>query len=405
MRKEFAVLSVSFALLVACGDETTIETVTRAGMDVVASADDLPECTEENEGEYAFVKDDEETRICVDGKWKPAAVSDAGNGAFSCKTEELEDKSGLKVVCNGDSIGVVLNGEDGKPGENGKPGESGNDGAPGTGCSIKDRSDTAVVIACGDSTITIDLKVNHPQDTAKVDSEQVSIFRDSLVGYAQKGPFLKGTTVYLYELSDGQSLKPVSGPLTGTVMRDDGYFKFPARNFASRYALVVVDGYYRNEVSGKNSDSPIRLNALVDLSNRDSVNVNVLTHLEYERVHHLVTREKYTVEKAKQKAQQEILKRFHIELDSVPSAEDMDIFGSTDADAALFAVSILLQGNSSSLALAAFLNEVSNSFSKTGEWTGSRSDSVFAGFANWAMVMNYDYPTSKFGEFRSSVSK
>lgn len=385
MKKEFAVLSVSFALLVACGDETTIETVTRAGMDVVASVDDLPECTEENEGEYAFVKDAEETRVCVDGEWKPAAL-DASSGAISCKTEELKDKSGLKIECNGDSIGVVLNGVNGAEG---KPGENGNDGAPGLNCSIKDHSDMAVVIACGDSTITIDLKVNQPQDTAKVDSEQVSIFRDSLVGYAQKGPFLKGSTVYLYELSDGQSLKPVGAPLTGMVLRDDGYFKFPARSFASQYALVVVEGKYRNEVSGEVSDNPVRLNALVDLSNRDSVNVNVLTHLEYERVYHLVTRENYTVEKAKQKAQQEILKLFHMELDSVPSAEDMDIFGSTDADAALLAVSILLQGDSSSLALSALLNEMSNGISETGKWTGPRSDSLFAALAEWALFTDF----------------
>jgi hypothetical protein len=390
MKKEFAVLSVSFALLVACGDETTIETVTRAGMDVVASVDDLPECTEENEGEYAFVKDAEETRVCVDGEWKPAAL-DASSGAISCKTEELKDKSGLKIVCNGDSIGVVLNGVNGAEG---KPGENGNDGAPGLNCSIKDRSDAAVVIACGDSTITIDLKVNQPRDTAKVDSEQVSIFRDSLVGYAQKGPFLKGSTVYLYELSDGQSLKPVGAPLTGIVMRDDGYFKFPARSFASRYALVVVEGKYRNEVKDSVSDNPIRLNALVDISNRDSVNVNVLTHLEYERVHYLVTREKYTVEKAKQKAQQEILKLFHMELDSVPSAEDMDIFGSTDANAALLAISILLQGDASSLALSALLNEVSNDIYETGEKTGTPSDSLFAAIADWALYAHcafWDY--------------
>lgn len=390
MRKEFAVLSVSFALLVACGDETTIENVTRAGMDVVASADDLPECTEENEGEYAFVKADEETRICVDGKWKPAALSDAENGSFSCKTEELKDKSGLKIVCNGDSIGVVLNGADGKPGENG------NDGAPGTSCSITARSDTAVVIACGDSTITIDLKVNQPQDTAKVDSEQVSIFRDSLVGYAQKGPFLKGSTVYLYDFLDGIALSQVSGPLMSTVIRDDGYFKFPAHKFASQYALVVVDGNYRNEITDKVSESPIRLKALVDLSNRDSVNVNVLTHLEYERVYHLVTRENYTVEKAKQKALQEILKRFHIELDGVTSAENLNIFGSTDADAALLAVSILLQGDSSSLGLSTLLNEISNDISETGKWTGTRADFVLAGFADWAISADFRQWLSSF---------
>jgi len=398
MKKALVSLSIAF-LLVACGD--TVENVYQSGMEAYASEDDLPKCSKDNENDVVFVKEDLSTRVCMDGEWvtsKDTVYLDGGN--YSCKTEELKDKSGLKIVCNGDSIGVVLNGSDGKQGENGEPGEKGEDGNPGPGCSITDRSDTAVVIACGDSTITIDLKALQPKDTAKVDSEQVSIFRDSIVGYAQKGPFLKGSTVYLYELSDEQSLKPVYGPLTTMVLRDDGYFRFPARSFASPYALIVVEGNYRNEVTRTVSDSPIRLKALVDLSNRDSVNVNVLTHLEYERVHHLVTREKYTVEKAKQKAQQEILKMFHIELDSVTSAEDQNIFGSTDADAALLAVSILLQGDSSSLALAALLDEVSNAISETGKWTGARADSLFANLADWALLVDCVYFSNIFEYYR-----
>jgi hypothetical protein len=47
------------------------------------------------------------------------------NGNYSCTTKELKDKSGLKIICNGDSIGVVLNGVNGKDGEKGDPGVAG----------------------------------------------------------------------------------------------------------------------------------------------------------------------------------------------------------------------------------------------------------------------------------------
>ena len=50
----------------------------------------------------------------------------------SCTTEELKDKSGLKIICGGDSVGVVLHGKDGKDGKNGENGTSGKDGKDGT---------------------------------------------------------------------------------------------------------------------------------------------------------------------------------------------------------------------------------------------------------------------------------
>lgn len=67
---------------------------------------------------------------------------------FSCKTESLLDSSGIKIICGGDSIGVVFNGsngtkgadgEDGKDGKDGKDGvdgTNGTDGKDGTSCTI-----------------------------------------------------------------------------------------------------------------------------------------------------------------------------------------------------------------------------------------------------------------------------
>jgi hypothetical protein len=57
---------------------------------------------------------------------------------FSCATEQLKDKSGIKIVCNGDSIGVVLNGSDGRDGADGK---NGTDGKDGVGVAGKDGKD------------------------------------------------------------------------------------------------------------------------------------------------------------------------------------------------------------------------------------------------------------------------
>ena len=390
MKKHVALLSSLFAafFLAACGDDIENNTINQMGMEVVADEDDLPECSDENEGEQAFVKNEDATRVCVGGKWKPVLPGGSGNSDISCKTVELKDKSGLKIVCNGDSIGVVLNGEKGDAGA--------------SGCTITDRNDTVVVLACGDSTITIDLNVGLPSDTAEADSERTPISLDSLVGITQKGPFLKGSTVYLYELSDGRTLKQTNGNFTSNITSDDGRYKFTARDLVSQYAMVVVDGYYRNEVTGVSSDAPIRLKALTDMRKRSSVNVNLLTHMEFDRVYNLVTRgdrdgKKLTVKQAKRQAQKEILEQFHIKLDENTDAEDMDVFGKTEADAALLAVSVLLQGDSSSTALSVLLTEISNDIAVYGEWRDSVAKTRLA---DWALVAEC---TDRLQDFRKNV--
>ena len=343
-------------LLVACGDDIENTTINQTGVELFDSSEDIPECTDKNESDLVFVRGETSARICVDGEWI-ALSSDGSDVDFSCKTVELKDKSGLKIVCNGDSIGVVLNGSDGKD---------------------------AVL----------------PQDSLEVDSEKIAISLDSLVGVTQKGPFLKGSTVYLYELSDGRTLKQTNGNFTSNIMRDDGRYKFTARDLVSQYAMVVVDGYYRNEVTGKTSDAPIRLKAITDMRKRNSVNVNILTQLEFDRVYHLVTRgdkdgKKQTVKQAKRQAQREIMSIFNITLDEDTDAEDMDVFGSSEADAALLAISVLLQGDRGESEMMALLSEISNDMADDGEWNAEKhADSIKAFIADWAFGQNL----SKFRE-------
>ena len=379
MKKKITLISTAFlsaAFLAACGD-TVENNINQMGMDVVESVKDLPKCTKDNEGEQAVVRGETAVRVCLDGDWVPMGSEDAGTTLdFSCKTVELKDKSGLKIVCNGDSIGVVLNGSDGKDGEKGDDG---------VGCTISGQTDSTVTIACGDKKLTMNMDGGFSVVEAENDSEKVAISLDSLAGYTQKGPFLKGSTVYLYELSDGRTLKQTNGNFTSKITRDDGRYKFTARDLVSQYAMLVVDGFYRNEVTGQKSDASLRLTALTDMRKRSSANVNLLTHLEFDRVYHLVTRgdstgKKLTVKQAKRQAQKEILKQFHIELDDNTDAEDMDVFGKTDADAALLAVSILLQGDSGTTDLSVLLTEISNDIAEYGEW---KNDSAKAAIADW----------------------
>ena len=387
MKKKIALVSTAFvsaAFLAACGD--TVENVYQTGLEAYASEDDLPKCNKDHENELAFVKDAGVTLVCVDGDWVATSPESTENVDFSCKTEELKDKSGLKIVCNGDSIGVVLNGEKGDKGDDGV-GKAGEDGKDGVGCSIDRQTDSTVTIRCGEKSMTLSLGAGGivGADTTALDSEKEVTPLDSLAGYSQKGPFLKGSTVYLYELSDGRTLKQTNGNFTSKITRDDGHYKFTARDLVSQYAMLEVDGFYRNEVTGQKSDVPLRLKAITDLHKRNSVNVNILTHLEFDRIYHLVTRgdstgKKLTMEQAKRQAQKEILKQFHIELDSTTDAEDMDVFGSSDADAALLAVSILLQGDSGTTDLSVLLTEISDDIAEYGEW---KNDSAKAAIADW----------------------
>ncbi len=265
------------------------------------------------------------------------------NGNYSCTTKQLKDKSGLKIICNGDSIGVVLNGAAGKDGANGndgKQGIQGEKGDDGIGCTIAAQTDSLVTIMCGGKSMTLNLRANGVSfdtasvDTLELDSEKVAISLDSLAGYSQKGPFLKGSTVYLYELSDGRTLKQTNGNFTSEIKKDDGRYKFTSRNLVSQYALLVADGKYYNEVTGRPTNTAIKLQAYTNMLSRKSANVNLLTHLEKDRVFYLVTQEKKTVRAAKKQAQAEILEAFHIDASKFEmESEDLDVFGKTDADA------------------------------------------------------------------------
>lgn len=415
--------------LIACGEETTenVTNINQMGLDVVASVKDLPECTSDNDGSMAFVKKENGTRVCVDGDW--VASSDTvfvSSGEISCKTVELSDKSGLKIVCNGDSIGVVLNGEKGDKGDDGAPGANGKDGAPGAkgdkgndgvngtngtngtdghdgvGCSIGNRTDSTVAIVCGADTVMVNIGSHtaESEECEEIEAEDCIAPSDevSLSGVSQKGPFISGTDVTAYELQNGRSLKQTGKTFGGKIENDDGLFNIKTVSLMSNYVYIVADGFYRNEVTGENSGTSIKLRAITNLRNRDMANINLLTHLEYDRVQYLVTVMDSSVLKAKMAAEKEIFSTFNINNSGFKGfAEDFNIFQKGEGNAALLAISILLQGDRSESGLTNLLTNFSIDLRKDGSWDDSTTR---AKMADWAMQAD---TSGKLGTIRGYV--
>lgn len=163
-----------------------------------------------------------------------------------------------------------------------------------------------------------------------------------VTGNAQKGPFINGSSVIIYDLDT--DFKPTGR--TFLVNTDaKGHFELSGIKLSSDYVQMIADGFYYNEVSGDLSDERIMLKALVHLAGKSEININVFTNLEYERIRYLMAKQAQSYASAKRQAQDEILKVFNMENLQVGDAESLDIAKTGEGDGALLAVSAILQGH------------------------------------------------------------
>ena len=433
-----------FACLVACGEESSTEKITEvsySGIDAVADISMLPACSAANEDNMVWVKNEATPRKCSDGKWYAVA---GGNVAATCHSEPLADGSGIKVICGGDSIGVFLNGrdghdgaqgrqgengedgeagkdgnagidgkkgadgkdgvdgkdgadgtpgaagkdgndgKDGTPGADGKDGTDGKDGADGASCSLEKIDAQLVRVICGKDTAV--LYSGEPVDSTiqgevELDSEKIAIPLDEITGVTQKGPFLSGSKVLVREMEDGRTLAQTGNSFNGKILSDKGEFKINARMLVSQYVMLEATGYYRNEVTGKNSNSELTLFAISDVNDRNTVNVNLLTHLEYERVVYLVTKKKMKVRAAKKQAQKEVFALLNIDATGFSNSEDLNVAGSSDEDGALLAFSLMFQGDRSVAELSELLTKIATDMELDGTWD---DDAAKLAIAEWS---------------------
>jgi hypothetical protein len=201
-------------------------------------------------------------------------------------------------------------------------------------------------------------------------------------GVAQKGPFGNGTNVTIAECDD--SLVPTGRTFRTSIVDNSGSFSLPNVQLSGKYVRLMADGFYFDEVANQLSVSRIALNAVADVTNRPTVNVNLLTHLEQPRFEYLLT-QGLSFADAKTQAQREVLAIFGFALSSPATSETLDIARGTDDDAVLLAMSVILQGRRTQGQLTELLSNIGTDLRTDGVLDSTESGSVLM---NGAVLLN-----------------
>ena len=166
----------------------------------------------------------------------------------------------------------------------------------------------------------------------------------SLTGVAQKGPFVAGSKISVYTLEGSEGLGEKAVSIGNVVTEDDGSYTVEGVSLSTRVS-VSVKGGCRNERTGDVENYWVDLRAVAELdASQSNANVNVATELEYDRVDYLLRNNPgMTFAEAKKQAQKEVFAIFDIDASDFANSENLNIFGSSDGDAALLAVSVILE--------------------------------------------------------------
>lgn len=341
-------------VLVACGDDSNNSskaTVDDDGREVGTLAE-MGRCTTEREGDTVYVAEKLTDYLCRSNTWIDLSKNLDGDDSLSSSSVALYSSD----IVQGASSATLT-----------------------------PYSSTSDNIGSGSSSSSLD-KNAYTGDSLVVKNR-------SILGVAQKGPFKFGSPVYLRELTK-DSLQ-----YTGMVYKDEissnkGDFVIPKVSLVSPYACVEVHGPYRNEITGGYSKDSISLFALTDLKtalsdvkseSRNKVNVNLLTHLEYNRALYLV-RKGYSVYAAKKQADQEIMTAFELPT-TIEYSEDLSAFDNSDdnkvnyANASLMALGLLFLGKRNDAEIKAAIDKFIEDFETDGVWDDAKTKAVMADFA------------------------
>ena len=190
-----------------------------------------------------------------------------------------------------------------------------------------------------------------PKLTETTETQEIN--KSVFSGYVQKGPYINGSAVTI-TLLDGH-LHQTGNVFSTQIVDNAGNFEERNIVFASNFIELKADGYYFNEVKGENSTGSLTLYALADITDVNSVNINILTHLGKPRITYLIQNKGLSFSAAKQQAQNEVLNIFKFTLSDNIAAESLNIAN----DALLLAVSVIVQGHLSTGDLSELLANIS----------------------------------------------
>ena len=338
--------------------------------DPVATLYELGACSEAREGELVYVISEAAYFKCSGKKWSEAAAPSSSSVALSSSSACL---SGQGAECHGEesSSSVLLTDVE----------------------TVYDlgRCDTARqgerIFVKADTTY-------YTCDSAKWVADKVKGFvieNRSIMGVAQKGPFEFNSSLVLRELND--TLAPTGRTYDDEISSNKGDFVIPKVSLVYPYASLEVTGRYRNEVTGGWSEDSITLRVLTDLVTidgqpaltRTEANINLLTHLEYNRAAYLV-RKGYSVFAAKKQADQEIMTAFDFAT-TIKYSEDLVVFrDANDAElangnATLLAISILFLGDRTDAQVKQAIDKFIADITPDGEWNDPLTKADMADFA------------------------
>ncbi len=188
------------------------------------------------------------------------------------------------------------------------------------------------------------------------DGEESGISVDNIDGFVQKGPYIGGTQVQIISLNS--DLSQTGTNYTTEIGNDQGFFSINNINLASQYLKLSGIGYYFNEISGRLSNSNLSLQTIANIENKNSLNINILTHLERKRVEYLFANG-MTFTEAKTKATNEIFNIFCFSAVNTIETETLNILKNGENNAKLLAISLILQANLSVADLSELLFDIS----------------------------------------------
>ena len=192
-------------------------------------------------------------------------------------------------------------------------------------------------------------------------------------GQVEKGPFVSGSVINMQPLN--QKMQAVGSTYSATITDDMGSFSFNPEEFSEPYARLSVNGYFYNEYKGSLSNGQITLQSVVDLRDKSSVNVNLLTHLKYQRVLNLIA-DGATFADANAQAQEELLSVFGLQKMNTVDASQFSVAAGTDEAAALIVTSALLLGERTEAQFTEYLASLCQDFAADGQFSEANKEQM-----------------------------
>lgn len=319
----------------------------------VEDASDLPDCNEERKGHFFFVHDETLPYFCVNGEWHSAA--DSASFSITCNDGLLQAVDKIFPV---ETPSSASNDPNSAPSQNyGNP---------------------------------WDQNYNNQMLTTP------SGFDSPIAGLAQKGPFVPGAGITVQEVDSffGHEMRQIA---EGCIVSNNGQFNLGNVHADSNCVKIKVTGYYKNELNGGTSASPVTLAART--CDPSKANVNILTHLEIPRVDQLLMNH-IDINMAKAQARREVLEAFGIN-DVKPentSAEEISIFEDSDYSAALLAISAMLQGGRDEGEMLNLANNLAEDLKGDGVWNDPNWKIKIA---DWIVGVD---STNKYSQIRNNIA-